>query len=133
MISHTMDALLVSETFAALPRAVDCTMVASLNEVTSLPVVVLVVVVPPVTTCEPAALRSVPCRTVQVTLGVGLVSEVLPRDKLLPRAWELARLVLQQPELNRRYARICITEQLRRQFNDLLPYGLALEGLAITR
>ncbi|MPZ57826.1 MAG: enoyl-CoA hydratase/isomerase family protein [Rhizobiales bacterium] len=64
---------------------------------------------------------------------VGLVSEVLPRDKLLPRAWELARLVLQQPELNRRYARICITEQLRRQFNDLLPYGLALEGLAITQ
>jgi enoyl-CoA hydratase/carnithine racemase len=64
---------------------------------------------------------------------VGLVSEVLPREKLLPRAWELARLVLQQPELNRRYARICITEHLRRQFNDLLPYGLALEGLAITR
>jgi enoyl-CoA hydratase/carnithine racemase len=64
---------------------------------------------------------------------VGLVSEVLPREKLLPRAWELARLVLQQPEINRRYARVCITEQLRRQFNDLLPYGLALEGLAITR
>jgi enoyl-CoA hydratase/carnithine racemase len=69
----------------------------------------------------------------QEAKDVGLVSEVLPRDKLLPRAWELARLVLQQPELNRRYARICITEQLRRQFNDLLPYGLALEGLAITQ
>jgi enoyl-CoA hydratase/carnithine racemase len=64
---------------------------------------------------------------------VGLVSEVLPRDKLLPRARELAQLVLKQPELNRRYARVCLTEQLRRQFSDLLPYGLALEGLAITR
>jgi enoyl-CoA hydratase/carnithine racemase len=64
---------------------------------------------------------------------VGLVSEVLPKERLLPRAYELARLILQQPELNRRYARICLTEQLRRQFNDLLPYGLALEGLAITR
>lgn len=64
---------------------------------------------------------------------VGLVSEVLPKDRLLPRAHELARLILQQPELNRRYARICLTEQLRRQFSDLLPYGLALEGLAITR
>jgi enoyl-CoA hydratase/carnithine racemase len=64
---------------------------------------------------------------------VGLVNEVLPRERLLPRAWELARLVLRQPELNRRYARLVITEQLRRQFNDLLPYGLALEGLAITR
>lgn len=64
---------------------------------------------------------------------VGLVSEVLPRDKLLPRAYELAQLILRQPELNRRYARVCLTERLRRQFNDLLPYGLALEGLAITR
>lgn len=64
---------------------------------------------------------------------VGLVSEVLPKEKLLPRAWELARLILKQPELNRRYARIVMTEQLRRQFNDLLPYGLALEGLAITQ
>jgi enoyl-CoA hydratase/carnithine racemase len=69
----------------------------------------------------------------QEAKDIGMVAEVLPRDKLLPRAWELARLVLKQPELNRRYARICITEQLRRQFNDLLPYGLALEGLAITR
>ena len=64
---------------------------------------------------------------------VGLVSEVLPGERLLPRAWELARLILKQPELNRRYARIVMTEQLRRQFNDLLPYGLALEGLAITQ
>ncbi len=40
---------------------------------------------------------------------------------------------MRQPEKNRRYARILLTEQLRRQINDLLPYGLALEGLAITR
>jgi enoyl-CoA hydratase/carnithine racemase len=64
---------------------------------------------------------------------VGLVNEVLPGDKLLPRAWELARQILQQPELNRRYARILLTEQLRRQSAELLPYGLALEGLAITQ
>jgi enoyl-CoA hydratase/carnithine racemase len=63
----------------------------------------------------------------------GLVNEVLAPDQLLPRAWELARLVLQQPEMNRRYARLIITEQLRRQMNELLPYGLALEGLAITQ
>ena len=64
---------------------------------------------------------------------IGLVNEVLPKDRLLLRAWELARMILKQPELNRRYARLAITEHLRRQFNDLLPYGLALEGLAITR
>jgi enoyl-CoA hydratase/carnithine racemase len=65
--------------------------------------------------------------------AIGLVNEVMPRDRLLPRAWELARTILRQPELNRRYGRILLTEQLRRQMRDLLPYGLALEGLAITQ
>ena len=63
---------------------------------------------------------------------IGLVNEILPKEKLLPRAWELARMILRQPELNRRYTRILLTEAVRRQMNDLLPYGLALEGLAIT-
>jgi enoyl-CoA hydratase/carnithine racemase len=66
-------------------------------------------------------------------LEAGLVNEVLQRDKLMPRAWELAQQIMQQPEMNRRYARILLTEQLRRRMNELLPYGLALEGLAITR
>ena len=67
----------------------------------------------------------------QEAKDVGLVNEVLAKDKLLPRAWELARGILRQPEINRRYARILLTERLRREFNELLPYGLALEGLAI--
>jgi len=66
-------------------------------------------------------------------LEFGLVNEVLPREELLPRAWELARQLMRQPEMNRRYARILLTERLRRQMSELLPYGLALEGLAITR
>lgn len=66
-------------------------------------------------------------------LEVGLVNEVLPREQLLPRAWELAREIMRQPELNRRYARILLTEDLRRRMRELLPYGLALEGLCITR
>jgi len=66
-------------------------------------------------------------------LDAGLVNEVLPRDRLLPRAWELAQQILEQPEMNRRYARILLTEHLRRRMSELLPYGLALEGLAITR
>lgn len=66
-------------------------------------------------------------------LAAGLVNEVLSQEELLPRAWELARQIMQQPEMNRRYTRLLLTEQLRRQINELLPYGLALEGLAITR
>jgi len=69
----------------------------------------------------------------QQALDAGLVNEVLPRDRLLPRAWELAQQFLEQPEMNRRYARILLTEHLRRRMSELLPYGLALEGLAITR
>ncbi len=69
----------------------------------------------------------------QHALEYGLVNEVLPREELLPRAWELARQIMLQPEMNRRYSRLLLTEQLRRQLNELLPYGLALEGLAITR
>ena len=63
----------------------------------------------------------------------GLVNEILPSAALLPRAWELARIILRQPEMNRRYARLLLTEQLRRRMNELLPLGLALEGLAITQ
>lgn len=63
----------------------------------------------------------------------GLVNEVLPADQLLPRAWEHARNIMKLPELNRRYTRLLITEVLRRQMNELLPYGLALEGLALVK
>jgi enoyl-CoA hydratase/carnithine racemase len=63
----------------------------------------------------------------------GLVNEILPPAALLPRAWDLARVILRQPEMNRRYARLLMTEQLRRRMNELLPLGLALEGCAITQ
>ncbi len=66
-------------------------------------------------------------------LEFGLINEILPADKLLPRARELAAGIMQQPELNRRYSRILLTEDLRRRMNEFLPYGLALEGLCITR
>jgi enoyl-CoA hydratase/carnithine racemase len=69
----------------------------------------------------------------QQAMEYGLVNEILPREDLMPRAWELAREIMKQPEMNRRYARLLLTEHLRRRLNELLPYGLALEGLAITR
>ncbi len=66
-------------------------------------------------------------------LGFGLVNEVLPREQLMTRAWELARQILQQPVINRRYTRVILNEYLRRPMNDLLGYGLALEGLGIVQ
>ena len=61
---------------------------------------------------------------------IGLVNEVMPQAQLMTRAWELARVMLEQPEVHRRFSRVLLTERLRRQLSELLPFGLALEGLA---
>src|SRR5579872_3337059 len=64
-------------------------------------------------------------------LRLGLVAEVLPPDRVLPRAWELAEGLSRKPTLLSRYTRLLFTEYLRRQMHDLLGYGLAMESLAL--
>jgi enoyl-CoA hydratase/carnithine racemase len=61
--------------------------------------------------------------------ALGLVNEVLPRQQLLPRAWELAEQLAQRPRLVLRYSRVLLTQHIKRLMHDLLGYGLALEGL----
>ena len=59
----------------------------------------------------------------------GLINEVLPGTQLLPRAWTLAREFMRRPPLVRRYARVLLTQELKRKMHDMLGYGLALEGI----
>lgn len=62
---------------------------------------------------------------------LGLVSEVLPREQLVTRAWELAEQLAQRPRLVLRYSRVLMTQYIKRLMHDLLGYGLALEGLGV--
>lgn len=62
---------------------------------------------------------------------LGLVNEVLPREQLLPRAWELAEQLAQRPRLVLRYSRVLLTQHVKRLLHDLLGYGLALEGMGV--
>ena len=60
---------------------------------------------------------------------LGVVSEVLPPGELLDRAWALARDLARQPDMALRYARLCVTQSIKRMMVDDLGFGLALEGL----
>jgi enoyl-CoA hydratase/carnithine racemase len=60
----------------------------------------------------------------------GVVNEVLPRDRLLPRAHELAEQILRQPALTVSYARTLMVQELKELMLKHLSHGLALQGLA---
>jgi enoyl-CoA hydratase/carnithine racemase len=62
-------------------------------------------------------------------LELGVVSEVVSREKLVPRAWELAHQIIARPSLAVRYARVAITQNIKKLMLENLGYGLALEGL----
>ncbi len=60
---------------------------------------------------------------------LGLVAELMPREKLLPRAWELAGQLAKKPDLVLRYTRIVLTHPLKRMMDESLAYHLALESM----
>jgi len=61
---------------------------------------------------------------------IGLVAEVMPREQLMPRAWELARQLARKSDMLLRYTRAALTLPLKRQIDDCLPYSLSLEALS---
>ena len=61
---------------------------------------------------------------------LGLVAEVMPRDKLLPRAWELAEKLGTKNDLLLRYTRVVLTQPLRNWMEKDVMYHLGMEALA---
>jgi enoyl-CoA hydratase/carnithine racemase len=61
---------------------------------------------------------------------LGLVAELMPREKLLPRAWELAGQLAQKNDLLLRYTRITLIQPLKKWMQQEVMYHLALESLA---
>jgi enoyl-CoA hydratase/carnithine racemase len=60
----------------------------------------------------------------------GALNEVHPKDRLLDRAWELARELAKRPPLVLRYTRMLFTQDLKRAFLNELAHGVARETYA---
>lgn len=78
----------------------------------------------------------------QTALDLGLVNEVMKRDKLLPRAWEIAESIMQKTRIARRLTHAMIAQpwkqalvrdlgfQQMSQFDSMLiPYANGTEGM----
>ena len=61
---------------------------------------------------------------------LGLVNEVLPRDQVLPRAYELARHILEHKPMVVKLFRPTLLQQVKRLMLDSVSHGLMIEGLA---
>tara|TARA_R110001583_G_scaffold161213_1_gene313127 strand:+ start:1118 stop:1888 length:771 start_codon:yes stop_codon:yes gene_type:complete len=66
----------------------------------------------------------------QTAQAWGAVNEVVPADRLLVRAHEIAGELAKLPPLTGRYTRIALTQKLRRIIDEGAGYGLALEGIS---
>jgi enoyl-CoA hydratase/carnithine racemase len=62
--------------------------------------------------------------------ALGVISEIVTRDRLLARAREIAGRIAKLPPLTASYTRVALTQKLRRIVDESVGYGLALEGLS---
>lgn len=67
----------------------------------------------------------------QEALNLGVVAEVLPADRLMPRAREFAARLAQFPRRNLRHAKTIMVRYLRHRIRDEIDMGLAVQGLSI--
>jgi enoyl-CoA hydratase/carnithine racemase len=61
---------------------------------------------------------------------LGVISEIVPRERLLERAREIAGRIVRLPPLTVSYTRVALTQKLRRLVEESVGYGLALEGIS---
>src|SRR5437763_3086268 len=66
--------------------------------------------------------------TAQTAHEWGVIAEVVPNGKALPRARELAKLYLKAPEVTRRNTRVPFIQPLKERIVREVGYGLWLEG-----
>ena len=66
--------------------------------------------------------------TAQTAHEWGVIAEVVPNGKALPRARELANLYLKAPEVTRRNTRVHFIQPLKERIVREVGYGLSLEG-----
>lgn len=64
----------------------------------------------------------------ETALEWGLVNEVVERDKILDRAWELARHIMKQNYYTRRLTKLALIQDWRRDVNTNFDFQFALEG-----
>lgn len=65
-----------------------------------------------------------------LALDYGLVNEVLPRDKLLDRAWRLADHIMRQPRITRRLTTQIVRRQWKKRIVDDLDGGFGIQMFA---
>ena len=63
---------------------------------------------------------------------IGMVTEVLPVERLMPRAHEIAVELLKLPSLARRYTRLMFTKRLKKLVNEV-AFDMGLEGATVVQ
>jgi enoyl-CoA hydratase/carnithine racemase len=65
--------------------------------------------------------------TAQEGVDYGLINEIVPREKLLDRAWEIAREIMKQPRATRRLTSLLVKRPMRRLIFENYQQHIATE------